>query len=114
MGGNEEAYVRQAFATNWLSTVGPNIAAFEKEFEKRIGLPSVALSSGTAAIHLGLKLLGVREGDEVFCPTLTFVATANPIRYLGARPVFLDSDRASWNMDPQVLLEALRERAQMN
>jgi pyridoxal phosphate-dependent aminotransferase EpsN len=114
MGGNEEAYVRQAFATNWLSTVGPNIAAFEKEFEKRIGLPSVALSSGTAAIHLGLKLLGVREGDEVFCPTLTFAATANPIHYLGARPVFLDSDRASWNLDPQVLREALRERASKN
>jgi pyridoxal phosphate-dependent aminotransferase EpsN len=114
MGGNEEAYVRQAFATNWLSTVGPNIAAFEKEFEKRIGMPSVALSSGTAAIHLGLKLLGVREGDEVICPTLTFAATANPIHYLGARPVFLDSDRTSWNLDPQLLEQVLGERVQRN
>jgi pyridoxal phosphate-dependent aminotransferase EpsN len=114
MGGNEEAYVRQAFASNWLSTVGPNIAAFEEEFEDRIGLPAVALSSGTAAIHLGLRLLGVREADEVFCPTLTFVATANPIRYLGARPVLLDSDHATWNMDPQILKAALRERARRN
>jgi pyridoxal phosphate-dependent aminotransferase EpsN len=114
MGGNEEAYVRKAFASNWLSTVGPNITAFEEEFEDRIGLPAVALSSGTAAIHLGLKLLGVQDGDEVFCPTLTFVATVNPIRYLSAKPVFLDSDRATWNMDPQILEEALRERARRN
>jgi pyridoxal phosphate-dependent aminotransferase EpsN len=114
MGGNEESYVRQAFTSNWLSTVGPNITAFEREFENRIGLPAVALSSGTAAVQLGLKLLGVREGDEVFCPTLTFVATANPIRYFGAQPVFLDSDRATWNMDPQILEDALRERARRN
>ena len=114
MGGNEEAYVRKAFASNWLSTVGPNITAFEEEFEDRIGLPAVALSSGTAAIHLGLKLLGVQDGDEVFCPTLTFVATVNPIRYLSAKPVFFDSDRATWNMDPQILEEALRERARRN
>jgi pyridoxal phosphate-dependent aminotransferase EpsN len=114
MGGDEEAYVRKAFASNWLSTMGPNIAAFEQEFEDRLGLPVVALSSGTAAIHLGLKLLGVQEGDEVFCPTLTFVATANPIGYMGAKPVLLDSDRATWNMDPQILEEALRERARRN
>lgn len=112
MGGREEIYVRSAFSSNWLSTVGPNITAFEEEFKDRFGLPGVALSSGTAAIHLGLKLLGVHDGDEVFCPTLTFVATANPIRYLGAEPVFLDSDPSSWNMDPQILEEALRERAQ--
>ena len=114
MGGMEEIYVRSAFTSNWLSTVGPNITAFEEEFEGRIGLPAVALSSGTAAIHLGLKLLGVQDGDEVFCPTLTFVATANPIRYMRAKPVFLDSDRATWNMDPQILEEALRERARRN
>lgn len=112
MGSREEIYVRDAFTSNWLSTVGPNVTAFEEEFKDRVGLPAVALSSGTAAIHLGLKLLGVRAGDEVFCPTLTFVATANPIRYLGAKPVFLDSDRTTWNMDPQILEEALRERAQ--
>src|SRR5947209_5150693 len=91
MGGNEQAYVNEAFSSNWMSTVGPNINAFEDAFADTIGLPSVALSSGTAAIHLGLRLLGVRPGDEVFCPTLTFVATPNPIRYLGAQPVFLDS-----------------------
>src|SRR6202049_1947986 len=110
MCGNEETYVRQAFATNWLSTVGPSIAAFEREFGDRIGRPAAAVSSATAAIHLGLRLLGVRPGDEVFCPTLTFVATANPIRYVGAKPVLLDSDRATWNMDPQILEDALRER----
>ncbi|MBI3697016.1 MAG: DegT/DnrJ/EryC1/StrS family aminotransferase [Acidobacteria bacterium] len=114
MGGSEEAYVRSAFLSNWLSSVGPNVAGFEKEFQERIGLPSVALSSGTAAIHLALRLLGVREGEEVFCPSLTFVATANPIRYLGASPVFLDSDRATWNLDPEILASALKERALRN
>ncbi len=111
MSGAEERFVREAFATNWLSTVGPHVTAFESEFRLRIGRPSVALASGTAAIHLGLRLLGVGPGDEVFCPTLTFVATANPICYLGARPVFLDSDRATWNMDPSLLADALRRKA---
>jgi pyridoxal phosphate-dependent aminotransferase EpsN len=111
MGGSEETYARQAFSTNWLSTVGPNIVAFEKEFSRRVGLPAAAVSSGTAAIHLGLRLLGVGPGDEVFCPTLTFVATANPIRYVGAEPVFLDSERMSWNLDPELLRTALRDRA---
>ena len=114
MSGAEQVYLSQAFASNWLSTAGPNITAFEEEFENRLGLPAVALSSGTAAIHLGLKLLGVQVGDEVFCPTLTFVATANPILYIGARPILLDSDRATWNMDPQILEEALRECARRN
>jgi pyridoxal phosphate-dependent aminotransferase EpsN len=114
MGNNEERYVNEAFASNWLSTVGPNITAFEQAFEARIGLPAVALASGTAAIHLGLRLLGVGEKDEVFCSTLTFVATANPIRYLRAEPVFLDSDRTTWNVDPEVLADTLRERARMN
>ena len=110
MGGTEEAYVRQAFSSNWLSTVGPNLTAFEQEFEHRIGLPAVALVSGTAAIHLGLKLLGVGPGDQVLCPTLTFAASANPIRYLGAEPVFIDSDRESWNLDPKLLRTALKQR----
>ena len=114
MGGNEEAYVKQAFTTNWLSTVGPNLTAFEGEFERRVGLPAVALSSGTAAIHLGLRLLGVGPNDDVFCPTLTFTASCNPVRYLGAEPVFLDSDRATWNLDPNILDDALRERARRN
>jgi pyridoxal phosphate-dependent aminotransferase EpsN len=111
MGGTEQTYVREAFDSNWLSTIGPNITAFEQEFSARIGLPSVALSSGTAAIHLGLRLLGVGPSDEVFCPTLTFAATCNPIRYLGAEPVFLDSDRATWNLDPDILGTALQSRA---
>jgi len=114
MGGAEEGYVRQAFASNWLSTVGPNITAFEQAFENLIGLPAVALGSCTAAIHLGLRLLGVGPGDEVFSPTLTFVAGCNPVRYLGAQPVFLDSDYSTWNLDPNILEDALRERAHRN
>lgn len=111
MSGLEEEFVKEAFRTNWLSSVGPHVDAFEQEFTARIGLPSVALSSGTAALHLALRLLGVGPGDEVFCPTFTFVATANPITYVGARPVFLDSERESWNLDPNVLEHALRSRA---
>jgi pyridoxal phosphate-dependent aminotransferase EpsN len=114
MSGSEEAYVHQAFASNWLSTVGPNIEAFEREFQTRIGLPAVALSSGTAAIHLGLKLLGVTEGDEVFCSTLTFVASCNPVRYLGGEPVFIDSDFETWNIDAQLLNDVLGDRARRN
>ena len=114
MEGHEEAFVHEAFATNWMSTVGPHIDAFEREFGAVVGAPSVALCSGTAAIHLGLRLLGVGPGDEVFSPTLTFVASVNPIVYLGARPVFIDSDRTSWNMDPQRLHDALKARAQKN
>ena len=111
MGGAEQAYIQEAFDQNWLSTAGPNLTAFEQEFENHIGAPSVALSSGTAAIHLGLRLLGVRTGDEVFCSTLTFAASCNPVRYLGAEPVFLDSDRRTWSMDPNLLAEALRRKA---
>jgi len=114
MGGNEQLYVAEAFATNWLSTVGPNLTAFEREFERHIGMPSVALASGTAAMHLGLRLLGVKPNDDVFCPTLTFVATANPIAYLGANPIFLDSDRQTWNLDPDLLADALAQRAARN
>jgi pyridoxal phosphate-dependent aminotransferase EpsN len=114
MSGREEEFVREAFTSNWLSTVGPNINAFEEEFSRLVGLPAVALSCGTAAMHLGLRLLGVGRGDEVFSPTLTFVASVNPIVYLGARPVFIDCDRASWNLDPILLREALEERAKQN
>jgi pyridoxal phosphate-dependent aminotransferase EpsN len=112
MGGFEEGFVHDAFATNWLSTVGPNIAAFESDFGRRVALPVVALSSCTAAIHLGLRLLGVGPSDEVFSSTLTFVAGCNPIRYLGAEPVFLDSDYSTWNLDPNILEDALRDRAE--
>ena len=111
MGPNEEGYVHEAFATNWMTTVGANLDAFEKAFSERIGQPCVALASGTAAIHLGLRLLGVGPGDEVMVSDLTFVASVNPIRYLGAEPVFVDSDRTSWNMDPALLAEALDDRA---
>ena len=114
MSGLEAAYVEEAFRTNWMSTAGPHLSAFENEMEARLGVAGVALSSGTAAIHLGLRLLGVGPGDEVFCPTLTFAASANPVRYLGAEPVFLDSERASWNLDPDVLETALRRAAEKN
>lgn len=111
MSGREELYVHEAFASNWLSTVGPNLTAFEKEFEAYIGMPCVALASGTAAIHLGLRLLGVGSGDTVCCSTLTFAASANPVRYLGAEPVFIDSNHSTWNMDPRRLEVALRDAA---
>ena len=111
MGPNEEHYVREAFASNWLSTVGANLEEFERAFSARVGQPCVALSSGTAAMHLGLRLLGVGPGDEVLVSDLTFVASVNPIRYLGAEPVLVDSDRASWNMDPALLATALDEHA---
>ncbi len=110
MGLNERRYVDEAFTSNWLSTVGPNIDAFEQAFSRRIGLPAVALASGTAAMHLGLRLLGVGPGDEVIVPTLTFVASVNPIRYLGARPVLVDSDPATWMLDPGLLAKALADR----
>ena len=115
MGTLEEGYVREAFATNWVSTVGPHLEAFERSFSALVGgLPCLALSSGTAALHLGLKLLGVGSGDEVLCPTLTFAASANPIVYEGARPVFLDSERSTWNLDPELLAEALARKAAAN
>lgn len=112
LGAAEEGFVREAFATNWVSTIGPNLDAFERGFSELVGgLPCVALSSGTAALHLGLKLLGVGAGDRVYCPTLTFAASANPIVYERAAPVFLDSDRSSWNLDPAVLEDALAKDA---
>src|SRR5439155_17080452 len=114
MEGHERSFVEQAFESNWLSTVGPHLEAFEQEFARLAGAPAVALSSGTAAIHLGLRLLGVGPGDEIFAPTLTFVASVNPVVYLGARPVFIDSDPATWNMDPQLLRETLAARAARN
>lgn len=114
MSGRERLYANEAFDLNWVSTVGPNLTAFEADFTRKLGLPSVCLASGTAAIHLGLRLLGVGPGDEVFCSTLTFAASANPIRYLGATPVFIDSDARTWNMDPDLLARALKDRASRN
>src|SRR6266478_1649853 len=114
MGGLEERYACEAFSKNWVSTVGPNLDAFEEAMARRVGMPTVCLSSGTAAIHLGLRLLGVGPGDDVFCSTLTFAASVNPIRYLGANPVFIDSDDATWNMDAGVLGKALGQAAARN
>lgn len=114
LGDQELAYVHEAFTTNWIAPVGPNVDAFETEFCQTIGADyGTAVSSGTAALHLALRLAGVGAGDEVFCSTLTFVATANPIVYLGATPVFIDSDRTSWNMDPELLEAALHQRAKL-
>src|SRR5688572_24652170 len=103
MGADELRYVHEAFSTNWLSTTGPNVTAFEKRFAELTSRHCTALNSGTAAIHLALKLLGVKQGDEVVVPTLTFVATCNPILYEGGVPVFIDSERRSWNLDPELL-----------
>ncbi|MDB4350496.1 DegT/DnrJ/EryC1/StrS family aminotransferase [Verrucomicrobia bacterium] len=114
MGGTELTYVQQAFEQNWLSTVGPNLTALEARVYEQYGLPAVALASGTAAIHLGLKLLGVRSGDEVVVPSLTFAAGCNPVLYEHARPVFIDSERSSWNLDPQRLEDFLKQRAAIN
>ena len=114
LGTEEEGFIREAFVSNQLSTVGPHLDEFESEMSSLIGLPGVALASGTAAIHLGLRALGVGPGDEVVAPTLTFVATVNPIRYLGAEPIFIDSERASWNLNPELLVNLLRERAERN
>jgi dTDP-4-amino-4,6-dideoxygalactose transaminase len=114
MGNDELAFVQEAFATNWIAPVGPHIEAFEQEFCHSLSCGhAAAVSSGTAALHLALQLVGVGSGDEVFCSTLTFAASANPIAYLGANPVFIDSDRTSWNMDPQLLVDALDQRAKL-
>ncbi len=111
IGEAELKFVKEAFDTNWIAPVGPNIDAFEQEFSQTVGTKyAAALSSGTAALHLALKLVGVGAGDEVFCSTFTFVASASPITYLGAKPVFIDSDRISWNMDPNLLAAALAKR----
>ena len=114
MGTQEQAWVEAAFADNWLSTVGPNLESLEASFAKLVGLPAVALGTGTAGIHLGYKLLGIGPGDEVITPTLTFAASCNPICYQGARPIFLDSERETWNLDPNLLEQFLGRRAAIN
>ncbi|NOV00198.1 DegT/DnrJ/EryC1/StrS family aminotransferase [Paenibacillus planticolens] len=113
MSGNELTYIQNAFDTNWIAPLGPHVDAFEKELASRVGVnDAAAVSSGTAAIHLALRLLDVKEGDTVFCSSLTFVASANPIVYLGAAPVFIDSEPDSWNMSPQALEHALFDAVQ--
>lgn len=112
LSGLEQQYVADAFATNWITPLGPHVDAFEREFAEVVGADhAVALSSGTAALHLALQLAGVGPGDEVLASTLTFVASVNPIAYLGARPVFIDCDASSWNMDPALLEETLEQKA---
>ena len=112
MSGREEAYVADAFATNWIAPLGPHVDAFEQEFADAVGARhAAALSSGTAALHLALILAGVGPGDEVLVSTLTFSASVNPIVYLGARPVFIDSETTSWNLDPALVAETVERKA---
>jgi len=113
-GSLEQEFVKEAFDTNWIAPVGPHVDAFEQEFCEVVGAKhAAAVSSGTAALHLALQLIGVCSADEVFCSTLTFIATASPITYLGAKPVFIDSDRTSWNLNPDLFGEALDKRAKI-
>ena len=106
--GYEAHYVKEAFETNWVAPLGPNVNGLEEELAAVVGIGhAAALSSGTAAIHMALCALGINKGDIVLCQTLTFVATVNPIIYQGAVPVFIDSDRETWNMDPVALESAL-------
>ena len=108
--GYEKAYIQEAFDTNWIAPLGKNVDEFEKELAAKVGIKAAAaLSSGTAAIHMALKAAGVGEGDIVLCQDLTFSASANPIIYQNATPVFIDSDYETWNMDPKKLEEAFEK-----
>ena len=108
--GYEQAYIKEAFDTNWIAPLGKNVTEFEKEMAVKLGAKAaVALSAGTAAIHMALKAVGVGQGDLVFCQDLTFSATANPILYEKAVPVFIDSNEETWNMDPQALRQAFEK-----
>ena len=112
MGGHEQKFIQEAFDTNWVVPLGPNVNGFEKDLRDYLNDDAhvVALSSGTAAIHLALVQLGVGPGDEVICQSFTFAASANPIKYLGASPVFIDSESDTWNMSPVHLREAIVDR----
>lgn len=112
MGGTEQNYIKEAFDANWVAPLGPNVNGLEQDLESYLGNQSYvgALSSGTAAIHLGLILLGVQAGDEVICQSMTFSASANPILYLGATPIFIDSEEQTWNICPVALEQAIQDR----
>ena len=116
MSGKEQQFIQEAFDTNWVVPLGPNVNGFEADLEAFFATegqdakPIVALSAGTAALHLGLIMLGVKAGDEVICQSFTFSASANPIVYQGATPVFVDSEPGTWNMDPQLLEQAIQDR----
>jgi len=115
MSGNEMKYINEAFESNWITPLGPNVDAFEKEIASYVGVKeAVAVSSGTAAIHLALILLNVTKGDTVFCSSLTFVGSVNPILYQGAEPVLIDSEPETWNMSPVALEKAFKEAIQHN
>ncbi|MEM4721641.1 MAG: aminotransferase class I/II-fold pyridoxal phosphate-dependent enzyme, partial [Candidatus Methanomethylicaceae archaeon] len=108
--GREKELLIKAFESNWITTLGPEVDAFEEELSKKIGIKgAVALASGTAGLHLALHMLGIQYGDEVICSDLTFAASANAIIYCGARPVFIDSDSRTWNMNPDLLKEELKD-----
>ena len=106
MHGEELIYMKEAFDTNWMSTVGENIDRVEEQIAQKLGGYAVALSSGTAALHLAMKLGGIKPGDLVFSSDMTFSATTNPVVYEGARQVFIDTERDTWNMDPEALEQA--------
>ena len=112
MGGTELNYINEAFNTNWIAPLGPNVDGFEKDLQTFLNqkVHVAALSSGTAAIHLALVILGIKAGDEVLCQSMTFSASANPIAYQGATPVFVDSEDNTWNMSPQLLQQAIEDR----
>ncbi len=113
MGGEEMKFIQEAFDSNWISPVGPHLPAFEKELAAYNNIEHCAvLSSGTAAIHLALIILGVKAGDEVICSSFTFSGSCNPVIYQGATPVFVDSEPETWNMDPELLEKAIRERSE--
>ena len=112
MGGSEQKFVADAFNTNWIAPLGPNVNGFEEDLKDYLGDKNyvAALSSGTAAIHLALQLLNVTKGDEVLCQSFTFSASANPIKYQGATPIFIDSEHDTWNMSPELLEIAIKDR----
>jgi|SRR5690554_337779 len=112
MSGHEEEFINQAFSTNWIAPLGPNVNGFEADLELYLGreVHVAALTTGTAAIHLALVLLNIKENDEVICQTKTFIASVNPVRYLGAKPIFVDSERDTWNMCPVLLRQAIIDR----
>ena len=115
MSGREQDFIAEAFESNYIAPLGPQVDAFEQEFAKKIGISNVvALSSCTAALHLALHVAGVRDGDEVIASTLTFIGSVSPITYLGGIPVFIDSDRLSWNMDTELLAETIHSCSKTN
>lgn len=110
MSGTEQKYINEAFETNWITTLGSNVTAFEKDLADYDQIKyALTTNSGTAALHLALLALGVQSGDQVFCQSFTFIASANPVNYIGAQLTFIDSEPESWNMSPQALDRALHD-----